>query len=202
MASQASSHSGESTSSSLIERVRGNSPEAWERLTRVYGRLVLRWCRTAGLGRDDLQDVFQEVFAAVMRGIGTFRRDRPGDTFRGWLRTLTRHAIADYFRRGRQAQAAGGSEAYQLLAQLPDDLALDGDSRAVEQEHTILLREVLHLVQAEFEPATWEAFWQSAALGRNAPDVAVNLEMTPAAVRQAKSRVLRRLRQELDGDFA
>ena len=64
-------------------------------------------------------------------------------------------------------------------------------------ELTALLRRALELVRGEFEPATWRAFLLTAVDGRAAPDAAAELGLTPAAIRQAKSRVLRRLRQEL-----
>ena len=56
------------------------------------------------------------------------------------------------------------------------------------------------MIRGEFEPRTWEAFWQTAVEGRAAADVAAELGMTPGAVRVAKSRVLHRLRTDL-GDL-
>ncbi len=56
----------------------------------------------------------------------------------------------------------------------------------------------LELVRAEFEPRTWEAF-RRVAIERQPPvRVANELGMSIQAVYQAKSRVLRRLRQDLD----
>ena len=52
-------------------------------------------------------------------------------------------------------------------------------------------------MRGEFEERTWQAFWLTAIEGR-LPDALVDvLGMTPAAIRQAKSRVLRRLKQEM-----
>src|SRR4051794_38956050 len=81
----------DATSPSLLLRVQGNQAAAWERLVELYAPLVYHWCRRARLGEEDTADVFQEVFRAVARTIGAFRRDRAGDTFRGWLRTITRN---------------------------------------------------------------------------------------------------------------
>ena len=58
----------------------------------------------------------------------------------------------------------------------------------------------LELVRAEFEPRSWGAFWRVEIDKQTAKDVAEELGMTPAAVRMAKSRVLRRVREEL-GDL-
>jgi RNA polymerase sigma-70 factor (ECF subfamily) len=54
-------------------------------------------------------------------------------------------------------------------------------------------------MQADFEASTWKACWQLIVDGRGAADVAAELRLTVAAVYAARSRVLRRLRSELQG---
>jgi RNA polymerase sigma-70 factor, ECF subfamily len=187
-----------STSSSLLERVKSRDDAAWQWLVKLYGRLVLYWCRRAGVPRADRADVFQEIFRTVAQDIGGFRHDRPDDTFRGWLRTIARHKIVDHFRRqDRQTPGAGGTDAYQRLLALPDEPS--GEVSGVEpQERAIIAHEALRLMQAEFEDRTWQAFWRTAIEGQSASTAAEALGMTPAAVRKAKSRVLCRLRQDLE----
>src|SRR6516225_5701342 len=91
---------------SLLERLRANDPQAWRRLLDLYQPLVRFWCARGGLGHEDVEDVTQEVFAAVARGLPGFRRDRPGDTFRGWLRGITRNQLLLFHRRTQgKAQA-------------------------------------------------------------------------------------------------
>src|ERR1043166_3893337 len=87
------------TSPSLLLRVQANDQIAWTRLVDLYAPLVYHWCRRAQLGPEDTGDVFQETFRAVSQHIHAFRRDRPGDSFRGWLRTITQNKIRDHFRR-------------------------------------------------------------------------------------------------------
>jgi RNA polymerase sigma-70 factor, ECF subfamily len=188
-----------STHRSLLQRARGHDPDAWERMVALYGPLVLGWCRGWGLRDDDAADVFQEVFQSVAAHLAGFRRDRTGDTFRGWLRTITRNKVTDlYRRREKEPAAAGGSEARDRLASVPEDPpASDPAPDAAETE---VLHRALRMIRAEFEPRTWEAFWQTAVNGRSASDVAAELGMTPGAVRVAKSRVLHRLRTDL-GDL-
>src|SRR5690349_19326563 len=76
---------------SLLNRVRANDSAAWQRLIDLYRPLVLFWCGRRGLQGPDAEDIAQEVFAASAAGLGSFRRDRLGDTFRGWLRGITRN---------------------------------------------------------------------------------------------------------------
>ena len=59
---------------------------------------------------------------------------------------------------------------------------------------------MLELVCAEFEDRTWQMFWLTVVDDRVPADVATIFDVTPVAVRKAKSRVLHRLRQEI-GDL-
>ncbi len=187
-----------STSSSLIERVKTRDEQAWRRLVHLYGPLVGFWVRRAGLQSADAHDVFQQVFLAVAQGIEHFQRDRPGDSFRGWLRVITRNKLMDHFRRqGAEPAGVGGSEALQRLAGLASPTESLPDDAEDEAHHQLRLR-AMGLIQDEFEPKTWEMFWRVTVGGQAAKDVAVDLGVTPSTVRVAKSRVLRRLREELE----
>src|SRR5262245_59702180 len=105
-----------SLASSLLVRLRGQDADAWRRLTTLYGPVVYDWCRAAGLQAEDAADVGQEVFQAVARGLADFRRQRPGDSFRGWLWTIAHNKMRDFWRRqAARPQAAGGSSAQQRL---------------------------------------------------------------------------------------
>jgi RNA polymerase sigma-70 factor (ECF subfamily) len=97
------------TSVTLLQRLRANEPEAWRVMVSLYGPLVLQWCARAGVRGADADDVSQEVFQAASARLESFRRDREGDTFRGWLPAITRTRIAEHFRRrGRQPPGFGG----------------------------------------------------------------------------------------------
>src|SRR5262245_29888719 len=187
------------TSRSLLARVQADQPEAWDRLIHLYAPLVLRWCRGGGLQDQDAADVFQQVFQAVVIHVSGFRKERMGDTFRGWLRRITQNKLRDHFRRlGRETRGVGGSSAQQLLAQLPEP-EMGEDDLTVEGEQGLFAR-ALELIRGEFEERTWVAFWRTAVEGQAPKDVAADLSMSPGAVRVAKSRVLHRLRTEL-GDL-
>lgn len=185
------------TSRSLLERVKADDPVAWDRLVTLYAPLVFQWCRRWDLQDQDVADICQEVFQAVVAHIGTFRKERKGDTFRGWLRTIARNKLHDHFRRlGPAGRGAGGTDAQRRFAQLPAPQPEEEDQTTAEEERGLFYR-ALELVQAEFEVRTWQAFWRTAIEGQRAKDVAADLGMSPGAVRVAKSRVLHRLREEL-----
>jgi RNA polymerase sigma-70 factor (ECF subfamily) len=191
------------TSRSLLERVKANEAAAWDRLVGLYAPLVFQWCRRWNLHDEDTADILQEVFQSVVTHIEGFRKARPEDTFRGWLRTITRNKVRDHFRRrGREPNAIGGSAAQVRLAQFPDpDLAEEEDRGKDDDADWGLFHRALNLIRNEFEERTWQAFWRTAVEGQAPTDVGAELSMSPGAVRVAKSRVLRRLREEL-GDLA
>jgi RNA polymerase sigma-70 factor (ECF subfamily) len=191
-------HPSTATSRSLLERVKADEAAAWERLVALHAPLVFHWCRHSELQEEDIADVLQEVFQAVVAHVGSFRKEKEGDSFRGWLRRITQNKISDHFRRlRREPRGMGGSEAQLRFAQLPEPGAGEEGSDATERAERGLLFRGLDLIRPEFEERTWQAFWRTAVEGQSAKDVALALSMSAGAVRVAKSRVLRRLREEL-----
>ena len=194
---------GSSTSLSLLARIRAHDEDAWQRLLVLYTPLVLYWCHQRQVRGHDAEDVVQEVFRAAAVGVATFRRDRPGDTFRGWLRGITRNKLLDHLRRlGRQPEPGGGTDAFQRLQELPSPGA---DSCETEDDDppdrvSELYHRALELVRGEFEERTWTAFWRASIDGHAPADIAADMGVTPAAVRKAKSRVLHRLKEAV-GDL-
>jgi RNA polymerase sigma-70 factor (ECF subfamily) len=201
MGNAAATDDASSISSTLLERVQARRPEAWQRLVELYGPVVYRWCRRSNLQPEDAADVVQEVFRAVAEHIDDFRREQSGGSFTAWLGTITRNKVRDHYRRRRgRPSAAGGTTAQRRLAEIrePEE---PSEETFQSDRHTLawLSRRGLDLVRAEFENRTWDAFWRTAVEGQAPADVADSLGMTVQAVYKAKSRVLRRLRQELDG---
>lgn len=194
-----------STSRSLLVRLRDEDDDAWTRMVDLYTPLVCYWCRRLNLSEQDLPDVLQEIFRAVASNISRFRKDRPGDTFRGWLRTISRSKVMDSFRRqGREAQATGGTDAQLKFARLPDNPEVDDadehESPDEDGERHLLFQRALQIIQTDFQERTWQAFWKVAVEGRPVKDVAEELDMKPGTVRVSRCRVLARLRNEF-GDL-
>jgi len=188
----------QSTSTGLLERARSSDADAWRRLAEQYGPLVYQWARGAGLQPSDAADVVQEVFRGVARGLATFRHDGPRSGFRAWLRTITLNKIRDYFRqRYAEPCGAGGSTALERFSRVAAPQRAESD-QGTDSRAGRLWRRALEIGRARFDGTTWASFWGMVIEGRTAADIAEELGMTAGAVRQAKCRVLRRLRQELE----
>ena len=189
--------SGQATSATLLLRLQGRDAMAWERFVAVYGPLVWSWCRRAHLQEQDGADVVQEVFRAVAGSLSEFHR-QPGGTFRGWLRTITRHKLVDLYRQRQKLHAIGGSAHLAHLVQVPAiEESPVADPSADHADAQRLVQRVIELLRPEFSEHVWQAFWRTAVDGCPAVDVAQELGMTAGAVRVAKCRVLQRLRLEL-----
>lgn len=194
--------SGGSTSRSLLAGAKLANPAAWERLVMLYAPFVAACCRRWGVAEQDIADILQDVFGAVASHLERFRCERPGDTFRGWLATIARNKVRDYYQRqSREPAAAGGTEATMRLQQVFDSSHVDEEIHAGgEPPWTEVLLQALESIRSEFHERTWQAFWGVAVEGRNAADVGADLNMQSGTVRVSKSRVLQRLRREL-GDL-
>jgi RNA polymerase sigma-70 factor (ECF subfamily) len=195
--SQAAPPSGDSTSTNLLDGIRANDPQSWDRFVDFYGGLVYYWCRRQGLSTEDAADASQEVFRAVARRVASFQRNGNHGSFQAWLWTITRNKIRDFHRaKARQPEAAGGTEAKHRFEQLPEEPP--PTSFAAGKSNASFLRAV-EAVRAHFEDRTWKAFWMTVIDGLSVADVAAELGMSVPAVYQAKSRVLLRLREDFRG---
>jgi RNA polymerase sigma-70 factor (ECF subfamily) len=185
---------------SLLERLRVRpDPASWQRLIDLYEPLIRNWLRSHALQAPDADDVTQEVLQTVARELPHFHHDLRRGAFRRWLRTITVNRLRMFWRdRRRQPLTVGGNPLEYVLEQLEEP----GSplSQQWDEEHDQhVLRRLLALLEPEFAPTTWLAFRGLLLEGQSTTEVAARLGITPNAVRIAKSRVLSRLRQEIEG---
>jgi RNA polymerase sigma-70 factor (ECF subfamily) len=111
------------------------------------------------------------------------------------LYTITRRRLLDHWRRlARQPQAVGGPDFHARMLELPAEEPPESEAGASDARE--VFQRGVRLIREEFEERTWEAFWRTAVDDRTAVEVGAELGMTPGAVYVAKSRVLKRLREE------
>jgi RNA polymerase sigma-70 factor (ECF subfamily) len=187
------------TSVSLLERLAGApTDDDWRRLLELYQPLLRGWMMRAGVPASDADDLIQEVLLVVFREVRAFERQRQG-AFRAWLRTILVYRMRDYFRaRRHRPTATGDSDFLQQLDELESsESAL---SRIWDREHDEhVAAALLRRVEGDFAPATWQAFRRHVLEDEPGAKVAEELGVSLNAVLRAKSRVLKRMRQELNG---
>jgi RNA polymerase sigma-70 factor (ECF subfamily) len=184
------------TRASLLIRLRDARDEsAWGQFVEIYTPLIYGFCRGRGLQEADAADVCQEVLCTVSRGAARFEYDPSKGKFRNWLFTVVRSKLNNFFAtRQRQPDPAGPSTLMQMV---------DADSNPVDQSEwdAQYLRHIFNWaaerVRPEFQESTWQAFWKTTVEEEDGKQVAESLGLSVGAVYVAKSRVLTRLRQEI-----
>ena len=186
----------ESTNISLLDRVRSNEGVAWEIFVELYAPMIYSRCRHQWrLNPTDAENVGQEVFKSISRGLTNFRRKREG-SFRKWLRVIIDNQCKDHFRKESLAVAAGGTKAQGAIEAVPDKIDNEplSDSQAEVGEKAILMRQAMKMVQDEFSTRDWKIFWDIAIEDRDRQDTAEKYEVSDNVVYLAISRIRKRLR--------
>lgn len=183
----------------LLTRLKdGRDVDAWREFVHLYGPVVYRFARNRGLQDADAADLMQDVMRSVARNAHRMEYDPKKGTFRGWLYTVTRNKIYNFLSSQKnRPRATGDPDAQERLDATParDE---DGPDEEWEKEYQRRLSaRAMELVKDEFQPNTWAAFWQTAVDGKGAAEVGTALKMSAGAVYVAKSRVLARLRDEV-----
>lgn len=178
---------------SLLDRLREPFEQAaWNSFVSLYTPLIYTWGRKVGLQEQDAADLVQEVFVKLVQVLPTFTYDAHKGGFRRWLRTVTLNTWRDHGKRRRDRSLPGNEAALAELA-APHQAFW-------EAEYSLrLVNQAMALMQADFQPASWKAFWEQVVVGRSANEAAAELGISPGAAYAAKYRVLERLRQELTG---
>src|SRR5262249_18756306 len=141
------------TPASLPDRLRQpGDAEAWARFVHLYTPLLFHWARRAGLREHDAADLVQDVLTALFQKLPEFTYD-PAKSFRGWLRAVTLNKWRERCRRVR-LPVEKDSRALATVAAAEDDPFREAEYR----QH--LVGQALRLMQAEFQPTTWQACWQ------------------------------------------
>jgi RNA polymerase sigma-70 factor (ECF subfamily) len=182
------------TSPSLLDRLhQPGEQDAWGHFVQLYTPLLYSWARGLGLQHPDAADLVQDIFTLLVQKLPEFKYD-PQKSFRSWLRTVALNKWRDWGRRLRPAVLEPNHEAFAELTAPEDSQAFP---EAEYRQH--LISRALQLMQAELSPTMWKACWEHVVAGRPAAAVAAELGISAGSVYVAKSRVLCRLRQELQG---
>lgn len=182
------------TRPSLLVRLRDSADrEAWEEFVSLYGPLIYRYCRKRGLQDADAADMTQTVLQAVSVAVARLEYDRKLGTFRGLLFTIVRNQLNKWWdKQQRRGQTIGDSSVLNALTDSPEESA-EWDREYKYQQFLW----AADRVKTEFETTSWQAFWLTAVDGKSATETAETLQLSIGAVYTAKSRILKRIRAEI-----
>lgn len=186
------------TRATLLARIKDSDDSgAWTEFVQLYGPVVYGFARKRGLQDSDAADMVQEVLRSVARNADRMEYDPKRGTFRGWLYTVTRNKIYNFLSSQKRRPRATGDTTSQERLESYADPSNEAEADWELEYQRRLSAKAMDRVKHEFQPATWEAFLGTAVEGRPAVEVGAALKMTSGAVYVAKSRVLARLRDEV-----
>ncbi|MGF1582804.1 MAG: RNA polymerase sigma factor [Gemmataceae bacterium] len=181
----------------LIRLKQSGDEEAWSQFVEVYAPLVHAYGLHHGLQDADAADLAQEVLQIASAQVGEFDYDPRQGSFRGWLYTVTRNKLRTILRKRRsREEAQGGANMQRVLLNQPD--THDDEEHWNRQHEQHLFTWATERVRKEFNETTWFAFWRTAVENFPPAAVAEQLGLSVGAVYVAKSRVLARLRSEIE----
>jgi len=192
-------HTTPETRPSLLLRLRNPQDEqAWREFLELYEPLIERLARRRGLQHADARELVQEVLVAVAGAIERFDPDQSKGSFRGWLATITRNLMINLLKReGRHARGTGDSEFARLMNEQPDPAG--GNTACFDLEYRRRLFEfAAEYVQDQVEAVTWQAFWKTSVEQQPLIDVCEELGISRGAIYVARSRVMAKLRQQIE----
>ena len=184
----------EATSSSLLIRLQDSKDQqAWSQFVELYTPLMFYWARRTGLNSDDAADLVQDVLTLLVRKLPELRYERD-KSFRGWLRTITLNKWRElYRRRSLPMVEAGESE----LTMIPD--MVDSNEFWNVQFKQELVSRAIQMMESEFSPKTWIACQEFVFGDSTAEQVAAKHNLSVWTVYSAKAKLLKKLRERLEG---
>lgn len=116
---------GSDAEAELLTRCRGGEAEAWDELFDRHYAAAGRFIFQLGhdFSREDVEEISQEVFLAVIRNLDSFHG---GSQFQTWLFRIAANKARDYRQRQQAAKRGGGQTVVSLQAEDPESgLTLD-----------------------------------------------------------------------------
>ncbi len=186
----------DTTHLTLLLRLRDRSDQlSWDEFHERYGELLYRYARGRGASHADAEDIVQEVEMALFKAMEGFEYDVRRGRFRGYLRSAVVHALGRQASKHAREHAAFDPAAMDYAAAVREASC---DAQWEREWRLHRLRWALRSVAGEFEEKTLQAFEAHALGGLSVDDTAEKLELSKASVYQAKSRVIKRLKERLD----
>lgn len=186
------SFSGPDTSASLLIRIRDpNDDDSWQLFEQIYGPMVRGFCLRRGMDRDDVEDVGQMVMSKIFQSVHRFHYDPTKGRFRAWLGTITANTIRDFLRKQKNRVAQNIVANFDSFLEHPD--GSDWSDHFIQ----CLFETACNRVRPNFDLATWRCFEGVWIERRNSAEVADQLGIQVHSVYVNKSRVLKRLEQEI-----
>jgi RNA polymerase sigma-70 factor (ECF subfamily) len=170
---------------------------AWCKFAEIYRPMICRLAAQKGMQQADTEELAQQVLISAAGAIERWEADPQRARFRTWLRRVADNAIPNALTRRAGDRGSGDSDVRDLLNECPARSGPDSALLLLEFRRG-LLHWAAQQIRDEFQAATWNAFWTTAAEGMAVDEAARNLNKTLGSVYAARSRVMRRLKEKIE----
>lgn len=187
------------TRETLLLRLRDlQDHDAWSRFLHDYGPMLYRFVRSRGLQDADASDLVQDVLRSVGSAIGRLDYDKTKGGFRAWLFTITRNKLYTHFEKKQRTEPAGNHTGQLELLNQEDDSDCELEEQWELEHQRLLAARAMKNLKPDIDPKTWSAFELTAIDSLSAAQAGERLGMSSGAVYVAKSRVVAKLRTEIE----
>jgi RNA polymerase sigma-70 factor (ECF subfamily) len=187
---------GFTTSPKLLEEIRDSGNDAaWREFLALYEPMISRWCTRSGLRQGDAEEVCAEVVAKLADVMRSFTYN-PRWRFRGWLKTVVKHAVVDFWRRRPPPTLSLDDPTAREMADRSTIASEFGEVAGGMAEEVEEAQRIVEVVRQKVQPDAWQVYWLTAIEGERARNVAERLGMTVAAVYTCKCRVSKLVHEE------
>ena len=166
----------------LVRQFKDGNSSAFNELYQRHISRVYRRVRFV-VPDSDVEDVTQEVFLAALKSLPSFRGEAQFGT---WLRTLTNHKVAEYYRKRNRKQAAPQTPLFE--AQDRSD-----ENTATLMEERIALRKALRQIPDQYREVILLRFAEGLQFNEISTLTGQTLEATKSLFRRAISALRNRL---------
>lgn len=189
------------TSPSLLIRIRNlGDADAWNQFLDLYTTIVRDYCYQRKLQTADVDDIVQDVMAAVTKTIRSFDYDPSKGRFRAWLGTITANTIKTHLtresRRRNKTIKTKPEEYANPNIGIPFQCS-DPDSKWVEIFSERIFSVACARIRHNFSLVAWECFEATWLRNESASEIATKLGISVHSVYVNKSRVLKCLESEI-----
>ena len=174
-----------------------NNERSWHDFDALYRRVIYRFACRSGADHHTSEEVAADVLRRVSRASLRWGKERPPEHFAAWLRRVAKNSLLNHVCRELNRRGTGGTTHQLELSQraAPTDLA---SSRWEEDRQREILILASRRIEGDFDPASWQAFWETHIEGESIASVSQKLGKSSGAIYAIRSRVIRRLRNEVN----
>jgi len=181
------------TRETLLKRAGNPNDEiSWEEFVKFYENFIYQLIRKMNFNHHDAEEVMQDVFIKVWGKLHDFSYQKSKGRFRGWLCVTSRNAALDFIRRKKTR----GVHCELFESDMLEQSVTEAEQVDEEEWRLYVSNKAWENIKSEYAPKTAQAFMM-VTHGHSVEEVSEVLGVSDNTIYNAKSRIIKRLQQEV-----